>query len=176
MEIFYNPGGTDKLQADTYGRGLWEIEILAPLPVEQTSFTVKNIKNKILLNWHAPNEVNNYGFEIKRASTPLSTINPSRAESREWKKIGFVEGHGNSNSPNPFNPTTTIHFDLAEESNVSLTIYNVIGEVVKKLVDQKMTAGKHKVSFDASQLSSGIYFYQLNTSNFADVKKMMVVK
>ena len=52
----------------------------------------------------------------------------------------------------------------------------MIGEVVEKLVDNKMVAGRHKVEFDASLLSTGIYFYQLNAGTFVDVKKMMVIK
>jgi hypothetical protein len=51
-----------------------------------------------------------------------------------------------------------------------------MGEVVSTLIDQKMSAGKHKINFDASQLSSGIYFYQLNTGSFIDVKKMMLLR
>jgi len=73
-----------------------------PVPVELTSFNAKKTKTGILLNWETATEVNNYGFEIERSSTPLGTINPSRAESREWEKIGFVEGHGNSNSPKQY--------------------------------------------------------------------------
>ncbi|MCK5458170.1 MAG: T9SS type A sorting domain-containing protein, partial [Melioribacteraceae bacterium] len=55
-------------------------------------------------------------------------------------------------------------------------VYNVIGEVVEKLVDNKMVAGRHQVEFDASHLSSGIYFYRLNAGTFVDVKKMMIIK
>ena len=80
------------------------------------------------------------------------------------------------NYPNPFNPTTTIRFDLSKEGNVTLTVYNVMGEVVATLVDKKMTAGKHRVNFDASQLSSGIYFYQMNTDSFVDTKKLILLK
>jgi hypothetical protein len=71
-----------------------------PLPVELTSFKAKVSKNGVILNWETATEVNNYGFEIERASTSLSTINhQSRAGSSEWEVIGFVTGHGNSNSP-----------------------------------------------------------------------------
>ena len=52
----------------------------------------------------------------------------------------------------------------------------MLGELVEKLINTKMAAGRHKVEFDASNFSSGIYFYQLNTEDFADVKKMMIIK
>jgi len=75
-----------------------------PVPVELTSFTASKYKNGIMLNWSTATEVNNYGFSVERASTSFSTMSntSSRAESREWIKIGFVEGHGNSNSPKDY--------------------------------------------------------------------------
>ncbi|MFZ1289471.1 MAG: T9SS type A sorting domain-containing protein [Melioribacteraceae bacterium] len=65
----------------------------SPLPVELTSFAINLIENKVQLNWETATEVNNYGFEIERLKTNLIIKNS------EWEKIGFVEGHGNSNSP-----------------------------------------------------------------------------
>ncbi|MEE9432317.1 MAG: GLUG motif-containing protein [Melioribacteraceae bacterium] len=68
-----------------------------PLPVELTSFTVRNINNKIELEWETATEVNNYGFEIERKYQDLSIKNQN--EKRSWETISFIEGHGNSNSP-----------------------------------------------------------------------------
>ncbi len=73
-----------------------------PVPVELTSFTAQTFKTtKVRLNWQTATEVNNYGFDIERYSISLGMISttPSKVESREWKTIGFVEGHGNSYSP-----------------------------------------------------------------------------
>jgi len=92
LEIFYNSSGADKLRAGTYGRGLWETDILAPLPVELTSFTSNQKDNSVILNWTTATEVNNYGFEIEVSTS--STTNGAMS----WSKCGFVEGHGNSNS------------------------------------------------------------------------------
>ncbi len=197
-----------------------------PLPVELTNFTVKEVNKKIILTWQTATEVNNYGFDVERKSS-FVLQNESENSSNNWEAIGFVAGHGNSNSPNdysyiddskpygtvtyrlkqidtdgtfeysdeieikvtstienklvgnypnPFNPTTTIRFDLAKESNVVLTIYNVLGEAISTLVNRKMTSGRHKIEFDASNLSSGIYFYRINAESFIDVKKMIVIK
>ncbi len=75
--------------------------ILAPLPVELISFTALQLDNAVKLLWETATEVNNYGFEIERASTPLSPPDfPSGDEG--WEKIGFVQGHGNSNSPKSY--------------------------------------------------------------------------
>ena len=80
------------------------------------------------------------------------------------------------NYPNPFNPTTTIKFALPVSSNVKLNVYNALGQLVETLVDKEMQSGYHEINFDASRLSSGVYFYQLNAGYFAETKKMMLLK
>ncbi|MBN1638667.1 MAG: T9SS type A sorting domain-containing protein [Ignavibacteriales bacterium] len=80
------------------------------------------------------------------------------------------------NYPNPFNPITNIRFSIPNASNVKLTIYNILGEKVATLVNELKTAGTHQVEFDASYLSSGIYFYRLETPEYIDIKKMILMK
>ncbi|MBN2092825.1 endo-1,4-beta-xylanase [candidate division KSB1 bacterium] len=80
------------------------------------------------------------------------------------------------NYPNPFNPATTIEFSLPKGSNVNLVVYDVMGKVVKQLVFGNYESGIHKVIFDASQLSSGVYFYSLTAGDFVSVKKLILVK
>ena len=87
-----------------------------------------------------------------------------------------------NNYPNPFNPSTEISFGLPEDSFVTIKVFNVLGEEVKKILNKSLDAGKHKVSFDARHLSSGIYLYQLSAksnetgSYFVDTKKMILSK
>ena len=86
-----------------------------------------------------------------------------------------------NNYPNPFNPTTTISFDLPEETFVELTIYNIQGQKIRTLQSGIMRAGKHHIFFDGMDnhnrvLGTGVYFYQLITGHFFDNKKMMVIK
>ena len=86
------------------------------------------------------------------------------------------------NYPNPFNPTTTISYTLPAASNVSIRVYNVIGQLVDILVDSRQSAGYHSVVFDASDLSSGVYFDAINaisddgTQQYSTVKKMVLLK
>ncbi len=80
------------------------------------------------------------------------------------------------NYPNPFNPLTTISFGLLEDVHVNLSVYNINGQVVATLVDGVRDASIHEVSFDASQLSSGIYFYRIEAGDFSAVRKMVLMK
>ncbi|MBN8569611.1 MAG: T9SS type A sorting domain-containing protein [Ignavibacteria bacterium] len=80
------------------------------------------------------------------------------------------------NYPNPFNPATIINFDINASSFVSLKIYDMNGREIKSLVNENLSAGSYGVNFNAAELNSGIYFYTLNTGNFRETKKMMLVK
>jgi M6 family metalloprotease-like protein len=81
-----------------------------------------------------------------------------------------------TNYPNPFNPVTIIAYSLPTESNVTLTVYDMIGKEVATLVNGKQTAGDYSVAFDASRLSSGVYMYRLQSGSFAQTKKMVLLK
>ena len=85
------------------------------------------------------------------------------------------------NFPNPFNPETTISYDLADGGRVELEIYNVMGQNIKQLVSEEQAAGRYRVVWDGSdaigrQVASGVYFYRLNTTRFKAVRKLMLLK
>ncbi|MCI0550380.1 MAG: T9SS type A sorting domain-containing protein [Anaerolineae bacterium] len=80
------------------------------------------------------------------------------------------------NYPNPFNPTTVITFQLPVDSEVSLEIYNINGELVMQLASGKFASGRHEITFDAKGLASGVYFYRLRAGSFAQTKRMLLVK
>ena len=80
------------------------------------------------------------------------------------------------NFPNPFNPTTTIQYQLPMDSKVTLKVYDILGSEVTTLVNEVQPAGYKEVKLDASSLSSGVYIYRLVTGDFISTKKMMVVK
>ncbi|MBN8572102.1 MAG: T9SS type A sorting domain-containing protein, partial [Ignavibacteria bacterium] len=80
------------------------------------------------------------------------------------------------NYPNPFNPETKIRFEVVSAKNINITVFDVLGKEVATLVNKKFTPGTYEVSFDASRLSSGIYFYKLITDDFVDTKKMMLIR
>lgn len=82
----------------------------------------------------------------------------------------------NQNYPNPFNPTTVISYQLPENGFVTLKIYDVLGKEITTLVNEYKEAGYYEASFDASSLSSGVYFYKLQAGNFVTTKKMLLAR
>jgi hypothetical protein len=82
----------------------------------------------------------------------------------------------NHNYPNPFNPLTKIVYSIPNARKVTLQVYNLLGQVVATLVDEKQQAGEYPVMFDASNLASGIYFYRITAGSFTAAKKMVLIK
>ena len=82
----------------------------------------------------------------------------------------------NANYPNPFNPTTSISYTLPEDLHARLTVYNMLGEQVATLADEVQAAGLHQVTFNASNLASGLYYYRLEAGANVQVNKMMLLK
>ncbi len=87
------------------------------------------------------------------------------------------------NYPNPFNPTTTIKYSIptgvalnGTVANVQLIIYDILGRDVATLVNKEQLPGNYEVKFDASNLTSGLYFYKIFTGDFVDVKKLILLK
>jgi len=80
------------------------------------------------------------------------------------------------NYPNPFNPVTNINFSIPKDGFVNLTVYDILGIKVNELVNENIKAGGYSVKFDASDLSSGAYFYAIRVNNFIETKKMLLIK
>ena len=79
------------------------------------------------------------------------------------------------NYPNPFNPSTTIKYTIESQCALSLRIYNVLGNEITILVNEEKPIGNYEIEFDASSLSSGVYFYKLQAGSFVETKKMVLV-
>jgi photosystem II stability/assembly factor-like uncharacterized protein len=93
---------------------------------------------------------------------------------------GFTQISNNfklfQNYPNPFNPTTNIQYDLPKNVFVSIKIYDLLGREIKTLVNEYKNAGSYIVSFNGSELASGVYFYRIQAGSFVQVKKMLMIK
>lgn len=142
-----------------------------------------------LISWGSANptvtEVTSTGEKVLEMSLPQG-VYTYRAFKFEWnkepiyKKIVFVKPpvtyRLRQNYPNPFNPSTNISFELPENTNVELNIYDVTGSLVKNIVNSQHEAGYYTYQFNSSGYSSGIYFYTLKTGTFLETKKMVIVK
>ena len=80
------------------------------------------------------------------------------------------------NYPNPFNPETVIEYDIPKDDHVEIEIYDVLGEKIQTLINERINAGKHKIKFDAKKLSSGTYFYRLRSDKLTITKKLLLLK
>jgi len=105
---------------------------------------------------------------IKLSETPSSLI---YVRSNSPKQFSL-----NQNYPNPFNPNTTIEFDLSKTTEVSLKVYNILGEEVSTLVSDRLSAGSYSYEWDASKYASGVYLYRLEAGGFIETKKMILMK
>ena len=106
-------------------------------------------------------------------SESVFTINPltSVKETVIPKEFSLAQ-----NFPNPFNPTTSIEYSVPGNEYVSLKVFDILGNEVATLVNEQKAPGVYKIDFNASSLSSGIYFYKMQSGKFLKIKKLMLVK
>lgn len=188
------------------------------LPVELRDFSAEQAKHQVHLRWNTASEQNNLGFAVERM---LPT-------SRQWTKVGFVDGHGTTavphsyafsdevqlpglyryrlqqvdqdgrtqysfemnvevgagpgtfelgqNFPNPFNPRTVIGYQLPVTARTTLTVHDLIGREVARLVDEIQGPGIYSVRFDAAAQPSGVYYYTLRSGSFTQTRRMLLLK
>ena len=116
----------------------------------------------------------NYIFAFTHGRSAFITTTSTRVELADFTiPLSFEISQ---NYPNPFNPSTSIKYSIPSDANVSLTVYNIKGEVVKKLVDTFQKAGNYTTTIDGAGLASGIYFYRIDAGKFSQTKKMVLLK
>ncbi len=136
------------------------------VPVDLSSITLVNFQMSKQYN----TGMTNYDFSIKNTGIIANSVGISNNE-------GTVTEYSLAqNYPNPFNPVTNITFSLPKQDFVTLKVYNVLGKEVAVLANGVKASGIYNITFDASSLSSGVYFYKLETSSFSDVKRLVVTK
>ena len=114
--------------------------------------------------------VGKYGAyaSIMRYRDKLLSINSNNTNPKKFEL--------KQNYPNPFNPSTMIEYSISVYTKVNITVLGINGQRIKTLVDKEQNAGSYKVSFNASELSSGTYFYRISVGNFSETKKMTLIK
>lgn len=193
-----NLNNSSKLKFEAQGQGTMAVYLEAlvngvyqypyvNVPINST-FTTKEIAlNQFLING-APvdlSSVTAVTFQIDKGRNP--SLSSADFSIRNTVIIANSVGIGQSgatvkdfslsqNYPNPFNPVTTISFSIPKNEFVNLRVFDVLGKEVAVLVNETKSSGVYEAVFDASRLSSGVYFYKLETSSFTDVKRMIVTK
>ena len=114
------------------------------------------------------------GFACGRVGLMLKTTSGGVTDISDGSQVP-VKFKLNQNYPNPFNPTTTIKYLIPEISFITIKMYDVLGNEVATVVNEEKAAGNYEVEFDASKLSSGVYFYQLRAGSFIETKKMVLL-
>jgi hypothetical protein len=107
------------------------------------------------------------GFYVVKIGTPIG-IQPI-SEVAETFSL-------RQNYPNPFNPITSIEFSIPKSTKVTLKIYDISGRLAETLIDGNIKAGSNRITYDASRLASGVYFYTLKTDKYTETKKMILIK
>ena len=173
----------------TAGDSIWSLTIVMPAGTPAGSFEYKYAAaypNVDTVNGGSNYLDNEMGFGINHSYTlkdgPAVTIlnkfgvqAPVTGVAKDNNAKPFTYALS-QNYPNPFNPSTTIKYSVPKAQLVTLKVYNVLGQEVATLINREQVAGNYKYNFNASQLSSGIYFYTLKAGNFVSTKKMILLK
>ncbi len=116
-------------------------------------------------------------LDAKSTNDPIVIVLESENPVSVQRTTGFVENFTlQQNFPNPFNPTTTIHFDMKSSEHVTLAVFNVLGEKVVTLVDNRLPVGAHKVDFVGAGLNTGVYYYTFEAGNTRITRQMLLLK
>jgi hypothetical protein len=121
----------------------------------------------------AGNNLSDLRTAISSARTKYSQLITSVSGGKNTFPLSYILSQ---NYPNPFNPSTVINYQIAKAGNVTLKIYDVLGREVSTLVNEEKPAGSYSYSFNASTLSSGVYFYQIRSGSYISTKKMLLLK
>jgi hypothetical protein len=132
----------------------------------------------------APNQVETIGFAIISATDVADLINKNNTAKVKYASVGVKaisseipkEFSLGQNYPNPFNPVTNIQFGIPKNSFVTIKVFDLLGREVSVLVNEYKEAGSYDVNFNASGLSSGLYFYRIEAGSFKGIKRMVLLK
>ena len=184
-------GGSATAVTFPYTHGAWQtVKLLVNLDVDSAKFL---INGTMVHKWRwtagasgtaVPKKISASDFFGATATDEMYIDDFSYMPGANWIITGIsqngdivpVEYALSQNYPNPFNPTTKVNYALPKNGFVTLKVYNILGVEVANLVNENKPAGNYSVDFNASDLSSGIYFYSINVNGFTDTKRMMLIK
>jgi lysophospholipase L1-like esterase len=124
------------------------------------------------------------GIEVSKLPIFSITLTTNRNFEANFTLVTNVEKESGTpgsyslkqNYPNPFNPMTKIHFSMPKEAHVKITVFNSLGQEIRKLIDKELKEGNYSIIFNGLEMPSGIYFYKIQSGNFTQTKKMILMK
>ncbi len=157
----------EKMYSKNGNTGNWEKVAFIDGNGTTTSFSTYNYSDRNI------NEAGKYSYRLKQIDFDgtFEYSNTIEAEILAPNKYNLAQ-----NFPNPFNPSTKISYSIPQAGDVSIKIYSVVGEFVTTIVNEKQDAGTYEVEFDASSLTSGVYFYSIVSGEFSQTNKMILMK
>lgn len=184
----YNPPGTGWQYIDFTTPFTWNgtSNLLVEICYSNTSFSTATtvlgttISNMYRTEYHDLSTACSYtGFtsgtnQTSRANTCF-VINTQTGVSQNYNTVPNTYSLS-QNYPNPFNPVTRINFDIPKQGLVTMKVFDILGREVKTLVNEIKAPGKYSVDFEGTELSSGVYFYRLESNSFTDIKRMILIK
>jgi len=149
------------------------IQIKYRVNSKDTLITLLNNQKVQEFNFVSPGKPTMFSFDpngwlLKNVSLNLTGISDDEINIKDYKL--------EQNFPNPFNPETKIVYSLGKSDNVKLSVFDVLGKEIKTLVNEYQNSGTYTVNFNASELSGGVYFYKLQTDNYKNIKKLVLLK
>jgi aminopeptidase N len=140
---------------------------------KDTTVRVMNSKNNQIFSWTFNKKPVTVIFDpdnniVLKTATLVAGVQKETTEPLSYELY--------QNYPNPFNPTTNIRFSIAHSGNVNITVYDLLGKKVKQLLNEERSAGNHDISFNASSLASGVYYYSIQSGDFISTKKLTLIK
>ena len=156
--------------------------VVATLPTDEgysPLWTVNVYDNQdfwFVLDLKSAQSDNILAYGIANVNCPIVELDSTAVSVREEETGIPSEYELSQNYPNPFNPTTEIKFSIAKESVVTIKVYDILGKEITTLVNERKPAGIYSVNFNASNLSSGVYFYRMQSNSFTSTKKFVLLK
>jgi len=191
-EFNVHSNGTSVLTADAWGT------LILPSGSFTNSLRVKSVTDNIDTIYFegssivSVSQITNYSWYVSGSKAPVLNITYIRTPFSNLKTVSYVHATPTSisdpqneiaekftlgqNFPNPFNPSTKINFSIAKSGQVSLKVYDMTGKEVAVLANEFYNAGNYTADFDAASLTSGTYFYKLESNGISETKRMMLVK
>ena len=153
------------------GTLLWQQKFDAPHSIFENAFYIfLDDSNNVFVGGDVADSTNGWNFFALKIKQVLKT---SLGQGNNELPLEYFLSQ---NFPNPFNPSTKIKFVIPKSSFVNLKVYDVHGNKIATLISEQKTAGEYEIEFDGSELTSGVYFYQLKTGSYIETKKMVLLR